>query len=77
MSKLAPGGGLEANLTKRGVGAEEHEVDAVVAGGFHPVAHLLGPILVVSERQERFVCEQALGMPVSIHIRRVCDVEAE
>src|SRR5262245_25344325 len=41
--------GFEANLPKRRVGSEEHQVDTVIAGSFDPVTHLLGPILVVPE----------------------------
>ncbi len=67
--RRAGGGRFEAHLRERRIRPEERETDAGVPTGLRGIAHLLGPVLIVGDREQRLVGQQfvdAIGVQVEI-----------
>ena len=72
----ARGRGLVAHLNFGRVGGEEGEVDAAVACALEPVPHLLRPVLVVPDGEDRLVVPQASRIRMRVDVGLVRDVVA-
>ena len=73
----ADGGRLQPDLAVAGVGAQEGEVDAAGVGRGRPLAHGLGPVLVVTQAEEATMVHEELRLGVQVDVGPVGHVQPE
>ena len=73
----ADGGRLQPDLAVAGVRPQEGEVDAAGVGRGRPLAHGLGPVLVVAQAEEAAVVREELRLGVQVDVGPVGHVQAE